>query len=300
MMHGTREEFHYAQCKNCGSLRLLDAPADMAPYYNAGDYYSFETLERKFGLWDVYRWAKNRAYYLAKARNAPWPSRLNPPLYEEYGCDSFLPTSRILDVGCGSGALLLELRRNGFRRLMGVDPFLPQGINIPGVELVRGGLDDLDREFDVIMMHHSLEHTPDPVAALESARQRLAHDGAVVVRIPIVAGAWDLYGVDWVQLDAPRHVAIFSQAGMAAAAERAGLQIVNSYCDSSSFQFWGSELYRLDIPLADTRVTTSEGLERIFSVDQMAEWAQEADRLNSQMRGDQAVFVLTPDNSVVV
>src|ERR1019366_7234992 len=43
MMFGTREEFTYAECADCGTLELLEVPENMAPYY-AGSYYSFQSV----------------------------------------------------------------------------------------------------------------------------------------------------------------------------------------------------------------------------------------------------------------
>lgn len=80
--------------------------------------------------------------------------------------------------------------------------------------------------------------------------------------------------------------------GVSSLAEAAELRITNSYCDSSAFQFWGSELYERDIPLIDPRAPGHNGSTGMFSAEQMQMWSREAQELNTQMRGDQAVFVL--------
>lgn len=55
------------------------------------------------------------------------------------------------------------------------------------------------------MFHHSFEHIADPFETLCSVR-RLLSSGTCLIRIPIVdSWAWENYGVNWIQIDAPRH-----------------------------------------------------------------------------------------------
>jgi hypothetical protein len=51
-----------------------------------------------------------------------------------------------------------------------------------------------------------------------------------------------------VQLDAPRHLFLHTRKSFGLLAARAGLQIEKWFCDSTSFQFWGSELYQRKLP----------------------------------------------------
>lgn len=97
--------------------------------------------------------------------------------------------------------------------------------------------------------------------------------------------AWRSYGVHWIQLDAPRHIHIPTEDGMRVLANRANLRIVQSFYDSWSFQFWGSEQYKQDIPLNDPRTP-------IFSHDTIDEWQRLAVRLNEVRDGDHATFIL--------
>jgi SAM-dependent methyltransferase len=112
--------------------------------------------------------------------------------------------------------LLLALRDHGFTRIAGADPLLPRALQYNGgVRIHAGSFVDLPGLFDVVMFHHTLEHVPDPAATLDQVRDRLAPGGWAIVRMP-VAGchAWREYGVDWVQLDAPRHLHILTLRSM--------------------------------------------------------------------------------------
>ena len=112
------------------------------------------------------------------------------------------PASRILDVGCGRGLLLKNLQYQGFSNLSGVDPF--QEKTHPGLNIHRTELNELAGQYDFIMLHHSLEHMPDPAGALGELKRLCSPGGTILVRIPVASCyAWERYGVNWFQIDAP-------------------------------------------------------------------------------------------------
>lgn len=95
------------------------------------------------------------------------------------------PHQRVLDVGSGTGGLLDRRAKAGFRHLRGIDPFLKQAMTTPaGVPLACSRIEDEREPQDTIMFNHSLEHVPDPLAALRHAARLLAPDGRIIVRIP--------------------------------------------------------------------------------------------------------------------
>ena len=300
MMFGTRELFDYLECGSCGTLQLLDAP-DLEPHYPA-DYLSFDqsreidlatNLRRRIG-------ARLAGNYLVKGRGLwgklvlatkPWirahfpPSLLDPILGLNFD-------SRLLDVGCGYGHLLRTLRQFGFRNLTGADMFIQSDLVFPGVKIFKRGLEELGPAFDLIMLHHSFEHLPDPAAALVELRRLLSDDGHVLIRMPVVSHAWEMYGVDWVQLDPPRHLFLFTERAFRTFAEEAGFTIEKIVYDSTPFQFWGSEQYRMDIPLNDPRSMNVPGAESLFGDEQLEDWSLRAEKLNRAGEGDQASFYL--------
>jgi SAM-dependent methyltransferase len=193
-----------------------------------------------------------------------------------------------LDVGCGSGTLLQRLARAGFQNLTGVDPFVKTSSISNGVKILKYEINDLDGEFDLIMFHHSFEHVTDPSQALAATRRLLSKSGRCLIRVPTCSSfAWKHYGKNWVQLDAPRHIVIFSREGFAKLALLAGFDLNETIDDSSEFQFIGSEMYCRDIALM------SQPFERMFSPKQIDEYRQKAAQLNSQCLGDQAAFIIS-------
>jgi SAM-dependent methyltransferase len=290
MMFGLREEFRYGECSSCGSLWLAEPPPDLGRFY--GDvYYSMAP-----GAARPVRAARLRSTLLLAL-----PRRLAPRLRGKRGVRNFIVwlsglgislSDPIADVGAGEGALLFDMAAHGFGDLWGFDPFIHADRDAGPVHLRRAGADAMGEGFAAVMLHHSLEHMAETVGALETIRTRLRPGGVVIVRVPIAqSAAHRRYGVDWVGLDAPRHLSIPTEEGVRRAAESAGLHIEETSYDSYALQFWGSELYTRDIPLRDPR-SPAEDSHDIFSAREIAAWESEATALNAAGQGDAAAFVL--------
>lgn len=293
MMYGTRESFGYVQCGACGCLQIAEIPADLSRFYPP-DYTSFKPAPGgRFA--NPLRAVLRRARYRYAALGKGFGGRVLHALAPKPRLDFLRPValdynSRILDVGCGSGELLVILREIGMRNLLGVDAFVARDLDHPGgVRVRRGTLDDAEGEWDCIMFNYSLEHMPDQAGALRAAAARLAPNGACLVRIPMVdSAAWERYGVDWVNLDAPRHLYLHTRRSFERAAADAGLAIAQTRYDSDDFQFLGSELYRRNIPLNAPAETKAAA----FTRAQVRAWRREAEALNLESRGDLATFYL--------
>jgi hypothetical protein len=114
-----------------------------------------------------------------------------------------------------------------------------------------------------------------------------------VIRIPTVSSyAWKHYGVNWVQLDAPRHFYLHSLESMRFLVEQAGLKLSEVVYDSTAFQFWASEQYALNIPLYDDRSYAVSPKRSYFTKEQIAAFEKRASELNRTNLGDQAAFYL--------
>jgi SAM-dependent methyltransferase len=204
----------------------------------------------------------------------------------------------ILDVGSGNGGHLVEMARNGFTRLLGIDPYLEGSRTLGYVRLEPRTVDEVSGDFDIVLINHTFEHLSGSRHVLDATRRLLAPGGTVVIRTPVAdSSASRTYGANWVQLDAPRHLAIPTEAGMAAASGAAGLRMLRSYRDGTGFQFWGSEQYALQIPLSSPQSWTEDQAASPFTQSQIDAWEDEARDLNKCDQGDSATFVLTHSSS---
>lgn len=291
MMLGLREEFTYCECASCGCLQLVDVPENMARYYPA-NYYSYAS-GRSLGSF-------LRSQRAAYARNGVNP--LGALISFLYGPDAAIDsivrlklskTASILDIGCGSGGLLLNLKRAGFNNLTGLDPFLAADVETNGMRLLRKELFELEGEFDVVMLHHAFEHMAEPQRVLKQLNRILCPNGQVILRTPVSDGyAWKQYGVNWHQLDAPRHLFVHTRKSMAIIAEEAGLSISEIVYDSSLTQFIISEQYARNISQADQRSYTNNPFRSLFSLREISSFRRQARQLNEAKNGDSACFYL--------
>ncbi len=135
---------------------------------------------------------KSRNYFneLAQAENGydiPEPKKCYPyiiDVIEKIGDRK----SKILDIGCGEGDVLLQLSEMGYTSLYGVDLSdeavkRAKELN-PKINFTVGDVEQLpfdDEEFDVIVCSHSFHHYPDPALAMSEMYRALQRNGRLLL-----------------------------------------------------------------------------------------------------------------------
>ncbi len=301
MMFGTRDRFDYLECGKCGTVQIVDVP-DLAKYYPQNYYSLNETgafefakgFRKKIALRCAAQYFTKGTNLFGKyvAENRQWIHQYFPASLKEKLLKLNFQ-SRILDFGCGAGNLLQTLYHFGFRNLTGADAFIEKDIFYPNrVKIYKKTLKEISPFFDLIMLHHSFEHLPNPLETLQEIYKLLEKDRFCLVRIPVINFAWEKYGVDWVQLDPPRHLFLYTERSFRLLAEKAGFSVEKIVYDSEEFQFWASEYYAKDIAMNEPNWFSGDFNKSIFTENQFNEWAVQANRLNQQNKGDQACFYL--------
>lgn len=295
MMLGLRDEHRYFQCADCGCLQIENIPDNLASYY-PDNYYSYSDAG-KGGNPLKKALMKMRDTYAATGHCQI--GRIMQFLSPNAKLATLRPANinkdaRILDVGCGSGHLLHSLRETGFNQLLGIDPFNREDIVYPnGLRIEKRDIFSETGPWDLVMFHHSFEHLSDQQANLQQAFNILKPGGMALVRVPTVSSwAWQEYGVNWVQLDAPRHLFLHSLKSMEALATQTGFRQEQVVYDSFGLQIWGSKQYEQDIPLRDPRSWAESPENSIFTAKQISEYEQRSRELNALNQGDQAAFYL--------
>jgi SAM-dependent methyltransferase len=306
---GLGEEFKYFECAQCGCLQIEDIPGNLSKYYPSY-YYSYKPAQptvnfSRQGLGGlkqrlVLRLLTNY-YFGNKSALGNWLARRSSlsrdfPLWaRQQRLDLKLSAdSKILDVGCGKGRALLDMQALGFTELTGIDPFLDADVFYDnGVKVYRKSVDELDGEFDFIMLNHSFEHMPDPLQTLVKLRQLLKPHRYLLIRIPIVdSDQWHRYGSNWAGLDAPRHLYLHTRESMDLLATQAGFNVAEVVFDSDGFTDWASEQYAAGISLIDPRSYSVDPSASIFKQADIDKFVARAAQLNANGKADYAGFYL--------
>jgi SAM-dependent methyltransferase len=306
MMMGTGELFTYSECAACGTLSLQDIPTDYQRWYGNG-YYSTQTNVEQLFAHPIKNWLKaqrDRYCLTGKGWAGKWLQKIMPNQAIElinFRSLGLTTTSRILDVGCGTGKLTYVLYNAGFTHIKGLEPFLEKDIHYSnGLTIKKGWLHEWgDSTFDIILFNHSFEHVPDPKATLLQAKKILSTAGKIYIRIPTVTSfAFETYREHWVQLDAPRHITLFSKQGFGQLAAKCGLEVKKIISEGTVFQFTGSEQYKMGIPLYGNAKSWFEGNKNIFTDAVFKSFKKRAAKLNQENHGDSIAIILSKKNKV--
>lgn len=143
------------------------------------------------------------------------------------------PGQRLLDIGCGNGDFLVNARDAGWD-VVGLDPD-PKAVAVAlqrGLDVRAGCLDLFAAEsscFDAITLSHVLEHLHDPTQLIHAVHRLLKPGGVIFVDTPnIESRGARRWGRNWRGLETPRHLVLFSQAGLVDMLKAAGFQCIEA------------------------------------------------------------------------
>jgi len=137
----------------------------------------------------------------------------------------------VLDVGCGRGTLLNELKRRGWTAV-GTDWNLENAkqVNERFDIKVLGGESALDclcpDSFHAISILHVLEHDQDPKDMLKKVHRLVIPGGRLLVGVPNGKSLIrSIFGRFWMGYDVPRHRFVFTPKSLKVIMEEAGFTI---------------------------------------------------------------------------
>lgn len=251
MMQGTREEFCYFACDRCKCLQIDTIPENLGDYYGK-DYYSFQVPEEPDMEFKV-------------------------PVFH---------SQKVLDVGCGGGAWLVQKAMQGWSNLYGCDPYLEKGRRYgQRVTIHNCSIHEMKGEgtFDIIRMDDSFEHMADPREVLQSARRLLKQDGILYMDIPTYPNiAFERYGPHWYQLDAPRHIFLHSQESIQWLGKASGMKVFKIQYNANDSQFVRSWFYQHGVPFYQQEKLIG----KYFSREDYENMRKEAAVWNEKQYGD--------------
>ena len=196
----TQEDFDIFECKQCGLLFTTPRPDSNAigKYYQSEEYYSHQQNQSGF---------IPRLYERVKTINLR--NKVNLAI-------GGLPTGRLLDIGCGVGDFLRQVKTRQWE-INGIEPS-ESARSIAESRLNFRPIDPTaitslqDASFDVITLWHVLEHVDDLKSETHEILRLLKPGGRLIVALPNYQSFDCQYFKDkWAAWDVPRHLNHFSQ-----------------------------------------------------------------------------------------
>ncbi|MBN1760255.1 MAG: class I SAM-dependent methyltransferase [Chitinispirillaceae bacterium] len=125
-------------------------------------------------------------------------------------------SARILDVGCGQGDLLRDLKNESTFSCEGVEP-VEHAAGIArshGIPVTCSTLEEAhfpSGKFDLVIMNHVLEHLPEPGRVIDEVFRILNKGGIISGETPCSRAVERLlFGPYWSMYHLPRHLTYFS------------------------------------------------------------------------------------------
>jgi 2-polyprenyl-3-methyl-5-hydroxy-6-metoxy-1,4-benzoquinol methylase len=249
----TGEKFEYFKCPKCGCFQITEIPENLDSYYrsygplkkNNINNGKIATFFRKRLFANITRnhfnLTKYIINYLSEISKAEWiPAEWILPKLAKYN-------SKILDLGCGSGELIKKMAQSGFSNIIGADPNIEKDSTYHygkiALSLYKKSVEQLNGKFDLIMLHHVLEHLPNQAETIQSLAKLMNKDSTLVIALPIIESEiWETYKLDSFQLrDVPRHLFLHSKDSLKFLFESNGLKITAIRFSAAPFVLMESE-----------------------------------------------------------
>ena len=187
----SQEKFQINKCLNCHLLFPIEYPKDIDKYYPK-KYRSYVPIVNK--VINI----KSKLYVKSVIKKFSRSSR------------NF--KNKILEIGCGNGEMLkifkdLDWEVFGSERTSIIQE--NNALNISNKPINEYP----NKYFDLILLYNSFEHLHDPKETLKIITSKIKKNGLIVISVPSHDSYQSKFGKqDWLHLDAPRHLNIFSLA----------------------------------------------------------------------------------------
>ncbi len=207
---GVSGEFNLMQCTNCKVEFLNPQPnhQELKKYYDSNKYYSLKKISKdsfktkfKIFLYKLYFTKNNN--YMYKLLFSPIKFMIRSTVIKK--------NAKLLDLGCGSGRFLSEMRTLGLN-IYGVEPGdfdESENLNIKNTTLLNAKYPS--NFFDIITLNHTFEHLGNPIETIKEIYRILKNNGIFIIGVPNTRSlANKLFNKNWLAYDVPRHLFNYS------------------------------------------------------------------------------------------
>lgn len=229
--------FVYMQCISCGLVFLNPQPEEktLRKHYPSQQYFAYDK-EGKGGLI-----GSLREYLVKRIYHPTFLSRvLMFLLHTTFATPSYHKKGKILDIGCGTGDMLILFKELGWEAYgIDIDKNAIRLAKTRGLKHLRvGTYKDVeqyqDNYFDCIRLYHVIEHIDDPLLCLKILHKKLKPQGELFLCTPnFNTPLQKTFGTYWSALDAPRHLYLFTPQTLARTAKIYNFVVTSVAYDSA-------------------------------------------------------------------
>ncbi len=138
----------------------------------------------------------------------------------------------LVDIGCGNGNIIHTAKELGWETWR-IDPD-PKAVEVAkstGAKVFQSNLPDTGLPsdyFDVVTLNHVIEHLHDPTASLKEIYRILKPGGMIWVATPnLKSEGLRRFHSNWLHLDSPRHLVLFTPESLKLSCIKAGFSDVS-------------------------------------------------------------------------
>tara|TARA_B100000945_G_scaffold319145_1_gene325715 strand:+ start:1688 stop:2614 length:927 start_codon:yes stop_codon:yes gene_type:complete len=173
-LQGSKNEYDAINCNECGFSHVIPIPTEsfLSEYYK-----------------DSFVKNRPKGFYEKMESDIPWLDIFYNEKYDLFEKYLKKKSPSILDVGSGLG-FFLQCGKNRGWDILGVEASI-ESYNYcidNGLKIVNQYLDDKNYKklgsFDVVHMHEVIEHLPDPIKIIRTAKEMLKPNGLLCIASP--------------------------------------------------------------------------------------------------------------------
>ena len=168
-----------------------------------------------------------------------------------------LKPGKILDVGCGNGAILDGIDNKWDKYGVEISKYAADIASKKNMKIFNGSLYNakyLESSFDVILLFHVIEHMLDPMHELNEIRRILKPNGHLIIGTPDFDSACARrYGSKYRMLSDSTHTSLFTNESL-----------------SRMLLDFGFEVFYTDFPYFNTEYFNLENLKKLFDTNEIS------------------------------